>query len=34
VRSPDDPEPLIAVGRVVGEIAREPIGATASASTR
>ena len=26
VRSPDDPEPLIAVGRVVGEIAREPVG--------
>jgi len=26
VRTPDDPEPLIAVGRVVGEIAREPIG--------
>ena len=26
VRSADDPEPLIAVGRVVGEIAREPIG--------
>lgn len=26
VRSPQDPEPLIAVGRVVGEIAREPIG--------
>ncbi len=23
VRSPEDPEPLIAVGRVVGEIARE-----------
>ncbi|HSH91381.1 MAG TPA: RdgB/HAM1 family non-canonical purine NTP pyrophosphatase [Ramlibacter sp.] len=27
VRSPDDPEPLIAVGRVAGEIAREPVGA-------
>ncbi|MCJ0765347.1 RdgB/HAM1 family non-canonical purine NTP pyrophosphatase [Variovorax terrae] len=26
VRSPEDPEPLIAVGRVVGEIAREPAG--------
>ncbi len=26
VRSADDPEPLIAVGRVVGEIARAPIG--------
>lgn len=26
LRSPDDPEPLIAVGRVVGEIAREPRG--------
>lgn len=26
VRSPDDPEPLVAVGRVVGEIAREPLG--------
>jgi XTP/dITP diphosphohydrolase len=26
VRSADDPEPLIAVGRVVGEIAREPMG--------
>ena len=26
VRSPDDPEPLIAVGRVIGEIAPEPIG--------
>ncbi|WP_295978938.1 RdgB/HAM1 family non-canonical purine NTP pyrophosphatase [uncultured Variovorax sp.] len=26
LRSHDDPEPLIAVGRVVGEIAREPIG--------
>ena len=26
VRSPEDPEPLIAVGRVVGQIAREPIG--------
>jgi XTP/dITP diphosphohydrolase len=35
VRTPDDPEPLIAVGRAVGEIAREPPGrATASASTR
>ena len=26
VRSPDDPEPLIAVGRVIGEIAPEPVG--------
>ena len=26
VRSADDPEPLIAVGRVAGEIAREPVG--------
>ncbi|MBU0587675.1 MAG: RdgB/HAM1 family non-canonical purine NTP pyrophosphatase [Gammaproteobacteria bacterium] len=26
VRSPQDPEPLIAVGRVVGEISREPRG--------
>ena len=26
LRSADDPEPLIAVGRVVGEIAREPAG--------
>lgn len=26
VRSADDPEPLIAAGRVVGEIAREPLG--------
>lgn len=26
VRSADDPEPLIAVGRVIGEIAREPAG--------
>lgn len=26
VRNPDDPEPLIAVGRVVGEIARAPVG--------
>ena len=26
VRWPDDPEPLIAVGRAVGEIAREPVG--------
>jgi len=26
VRSPDDPEPLIAVGRAVGEITREPVG--------
>jgi XTP/dITP diphosphohydrolase len=26
VRSVDDPEPLIAVGRVTGEIAREPVG--------
>jgi XTP/dITP diphosphohydrolase len=27
VRTPQDPEPLIAVGRVVGEIAHEPVGA-------
>ena len=27
VRSPQDPEPLIAVGRVLGEITREPRGA-------
>jgi XTP/dITP diphosphohydrolase len=27
VRTPEDPEPLIAVGRAVGEIAREPVGA-------
>ena len=27
MRSPDDPEPLIAVGRAVGEITREPAGA-------
>jgi XTP/dITP diphosphohydrolase len=27
VRSPQDPEPLIAVGRVSGEITREPRGA-------
>ena len=27
LRSADDPEPLIACGRVVGEIAREPVGA-------
>ena len=27
VRTPEDPEPLIAVGRVVGLIAREPVGA-------
>ena len=27
VRSPQDPEPLIAVGRVLGEITREPCGA-------
>lgn len=27
VRHPDDPEPLIAVGRAVGEITRAPIGA-------
>ena len=27
VRHPDDPEPLIAVGRAVGEIARAPAGA-------
>ena len=26
VRTPDDPEPLIAVGRAPGEIAREPVG--------
>jgi XTP/dITP diphosphohydrolase len=26
MRSADDPEPLIAVGRAVGEITREPIG--------
>jgi XTP/dITP diphosphohydrolase len=26
VRSPQDPEPLIAVGRAVGEITREPLG--------
>ena len=26
VRSPEDPEPLIAVGRVVGEITRAPVG--------
>lgn len=26
VRTPDDPEPLIAVGRVVGDIARQPKG--------
>lgn len=26
VRSPDDPEPLVAVGRVVGEITLEPLG--------
>lgn len=26
VRTPEDPEPLIAVGRVMGEIAREPVG--------
>jgi XTP/dITP diphosphohydrolase len=26
VRSPQDPEPLIAVGRVVGEITRAPMG--------
>ena len=26
VRSADDPEPLVAVGRVVGEITREPMG--------
>ena len=26
VRSPQDPEPLIAVGRVVGEITRQPVG--------
>ena len=26
VRTPQDPEPLVAVGRVVGEIAREPVG--------
>jgi XTP/dITP diphosphohydrolase len=27
VRTPQDPEPLIAVGRVVGEITHEPVGA-------
>lgn len=27
MRGPDDPEPLIAVGRAMGEITREPIGA-------
>jgi XTP/dITP diphosphohydrolase len=27
VRHPDDPEPLIAVGRAVGEITRSPVGA-------
>src|SRR5213595_625784 len=26
VRSPDDPEPLIAVGRAAGQIAHEPVG--------
>jgi XTP/dITP diphosphohydrolase len=26
VRSPEDPEPLIASGRVVGQIARAPVG--------
>jgi XTP/dITP diphosphohydrolase len=26
LRTPDDPEPLIAVGRVVGEIAQQPVG--------
>lgn len=26
LRSPEDPEPLIAVGRAVGEITREPVG--------
>jgi XTP/dITP diphosphohydrolase len=26
VRTPDDPEPLIAVGRAAGEIARQPVG--------
>jgi XTP/dITP diphosphohydrolase len=26
VRSPEDPEPLVAVGRVVGEITHEPVG--------
>jgi XTP/dITP diphosphohydrolase len=26
VRHPDDPEPLIAVGRAVGEITRMPVG--------
>jgi XTP/dITP diphosphohydrolase len=26
LRGPDDPEPLIAVGRAVGEITREPVG--------
>lgn len=28
VRSPEDPEPLIAVGRVAGEIARQPAGSS------
>ena len=26
MRNPQDPEPLIAVGRVVGQITREPVG--------
>ena len=26
LRTPDDPEPLIAVGRAAGEITREPVG--------
>ena len=26
VRSPDDPEPLVAVGRAVGQITQQPIG--------
>jgi XTP/dITP diphosphohydrolase len=28
VRSADDPEPLVAMGRVVGQIAREPAGSS------
>ena len=34
VRSVQDPEPLIAVGRVVGEITREPLGPTGLGSIR
>ena len=34
VRSPQDPEPLIAVGRVVGEITTEPRGSNGLVSTR